>query len=193
MKRHGFTIVELVVVMAVMGILLSLGVIGFASSQANARDAKRSADIEAIAKGLEARYTRGNPYATASYIAQGSYPSVYEIQHAEGTYVASVMPQSATAYITSLLVGTAQTNFAPPNYTGDPNQALVPICGSACGAAENQTTINSALALANDVYVYEPITSTNQVCINTECVRYNLYYKQESNGGAVIKESSKRQ
>lgn len=190
MNRRGFTIVELVVVMTIMAILLVLGFVGFASSQANARDAERSADINAIAKGLEIRYTRGNlSGASASFITQGSYPSVYELQHAEGTTVASITPPSMTTYITDLLPGTAPANFTPPNITGTPATTFTPMCTTAC-AAENATNIN---AITPGTYVYEPITSANLVCINTECVRFNLYYRQEGSGGTVVKVSSKRQ
>lgn len=189
MNKRGFTIVELVVVMTIMAILLGLGVVGFANSRASARDAKRAADISAIANGLESRFTRGNSTATASFIKQGSYPSVYELQHAEGLTVASITPTSATAYITSLLIGTSLANYTPPNITGALSATFIPMCTTAC-AAENSTTINS-MVTAN-VYVYEPITTANTVCVNTECIRFNLYYKKESNG-TIVKVTSKHQ
>jgi prepilin-type N-terminal cleavage/methylation domain-containing protein len=192
MNRRGFTIVELVVVMTIMAILLTLGLVGFANSQANARDADRSADINAIAKGLEIRYTRGNPSATAAYITQGSYPSVYEMLHAEGQSFGTITPnQIASGYVTSLFPGTNLANFTPPKVTGALSATFIPMQTLAGYAAEDNTTINAKVTA--NVYVYEPINSANQVCINTsDCVRFNLYYKKESDG-AIVKVSSKRQ
>ena len=39
--RRGFTIVEIVIVMVIMGILLGLAVLNISSSQANTRDNER--------------------------------------------------------------------------------------------------------------------------------------------------------
>lgn len=188
MIKRGFTIVELVVVMTIMAIFLGLGVISLTSSRGNARNARRAADIEVIAKGLETRYSRGNSYATAPFITQGSYPSVSEFQHAEGATVAAITPTSATAYLDKLLIGSTPNNFVPPDITGALAATFVPMCTTAC-AAENTTQINATVTA--NVYVYEPITSTNLVCIDTECVRYNLYYRLEN--GTIVKKSSKQQ
>lgn len=192
MNRRGFTIVELVVVMTIMAILLGLGLAGFASSQANARDAERDSDVDAIAKGLEIRYSRGNSSATSAYITQGSYPSVYEMLHAEGQSFSTITPNQITGgYITSLLPGTNSANYAPPNITGSLSTTFIPMQTLAGYAAEDSTTINAKVTAG--VYVYEPINIANQVCINTsDCVRFNLYYKKESDG-TIVKVSSKRQ
>lgn len=189
---RGFTVIELMVVMVVMAILLTLGVAQFNGTQANARDAERRADIETISKGLESRYNNGNPFATATYITRGAYPSINEILHAENTTVASITPTSAATYIDQLLAGTSINNFFPPNTTVTPANAVNTfkvICAAAgtapCNAnnnAEDAAKISTALGAAPGVYVYEPITAANQICYNTECVRYNLYYNTESAG-----------
>ena len=53
MKRRGFTIVELIIVITIMGTLLILGVVNLRGSQANSRDAERRTDIETIATHME--------------------------------------------------------------------------------------------------------------------------------------------
>lgn len=56
MNRRGFTIVELLIVIAIMGILLVLGVVNLRGSQANARDSERKIDVETIGLHLESYY-----------------------------------------------------------------------------------------------------------------------------------------
>ncbi len=53
-KDRGFTIVELVVVMVVIGILALISVTAFSGQSARARNTKRESSITAIYKQLEA-------------------------------------------------------------------------------------------------------------------------------------------
>lgn len=53
---QGFTLVELLVVVAILAILMMVGAAVFSGTQKSARDAKRRADIEAISKAMEAKY-----------------------------------------------------------------------------------------------------------------------------------------
>lgn len=55
-KNSGFTIIELLVVITILAILAVIGFSTFAGMQASARDAKRKADIDAIAKAYEKNY-----------------------------------------------------------------------------------------------------------------------------------------
>lgn len=59
MYRRGFTIVELIVTITIMGILLVLAVVAVSSTQLSARDQERATDVEAIKSNLEAIYTSG--------------------------------------------------------------------------------------------------------------------------------------
>lgn len=53
MKQKGFTLVELLVVVAIIAILSVIGLTIFTSAQFNARDARRKSDVDAIANALE--------------------------------------------------------------------------------------------------------------------------------------------
>jgi len=53
MKKNGFTFVELLVVITIIGIVFAAGVVSYSSISKNTRDARRSADLEAIRQGLE--------------------------------------------------------------------------------------------------------------------------------------------
>lgn len=193
-KSRGFSIVELIVVIVVMGILLVLGVVNVTSSQTNARDKERDSDIGNIAKGLETRYTGGNPVVSASYVKSGSYPSVNEILHAEGKNPDSpTLPNTGTIYLTTLLPGTSTNSFYPPNASqaADVATTFKVICSTSCSTlnAEDPTQVTNSLGGSTSVYVYEPITADNKVCINSLCVRYNLYYLQETVAGTQTKVS----
>lgn len=52
-KQLGFTLVELLVVMAIIGILSTFAISNFSSAQARARDARRKSDLTQIQKSLE--------------------------------------------------------------------------------------------------------------------------------------------
>lgn len=59
MTRRGFTIVELIITITIMGILLTLAVVNVNATQVSARDDQRKADVEAIANHLESFYASG--------------------------------------------------------------------------------------------------------------------------------------
>lgn len=60
--RRGFTLIELMVVVAIIGILMAAGIVVFSDAQKAARDAKRRADVDAIAKALEQYYQDRGAY-----------------------------------------------------------------------------------------------------------------------------------
>ncbi|HUS59773.1 MAG TPA: type II secretion system protein [Nevskiaceae bacterium] len=53
MKEKGFTLIELMVVMAVIGILAGLTLTGFTAARKTARDGQRKADLEQVRSALE--------------------------------------------------------------------------------------------------------------------------------------------
>ncbi len=63
-KQRGFTIVELLIVIIVIGILATLVLVTYAGVQAKARDSKRQTDIDAIDSHLETFYAQYGFYPT---------------------------------------------------------------------------------------------------------------------------------
>jgi prepilin-type N-terminal cleavage/methylation domain-containing protein len=61
-KQSGFTIVELLIVIVVIGILAALVVTTFNGIQQKGRDTERETDIKAIHGQLEAYYAQNNTY-----------------------------------------------------------------------------------------------------------------------------------
>ena len=72
MKKKGFSLIELVVVMAVMGVLMALVLPSITRSRAAARDGKRKADLESARAALEVY--RGDQPVPAYPVATGNPP-----------------------------------------------------------------------------------------------------------------------
>ena len=51
--RQGFTLVELMVVIVIMGILVTIGTFAFQTSQKKSRDSRRKSDVNQVTKALE--------------------------------------------------------------------------------------------------------------------------------------------
>lgn len=63
---QGFTILELMVVMAIIGILAALSIVSFQSSQIKARDSERKSNLKQIGLALETYYNDKGQYPTNS-------------------------------------------------------------------------------------------------------------------------------
>jgi prepilin-type N-terminal cleavage/methylation domain-containing protein len=98
-SRRGFTIVELLIVIAVIGILTTISIMSFGKYQATARDSQRSAKAAVIAEALEKYYDHN-----------GEYPSCSAITQAASTIDTSVLPGLD-----------AQALLTPKATTGDTN------------------------------------------------------------------------
>jgi len=68
--KKGFTLIEMLIVIAIIGILASMVIVSLGPSQAKARDAKRMSDLRQIQNMLEIYYTANGGYPSS----QGSVP-----------------------------------------------------------------------------------------------------------------------
>lgn len=64
-NQKGFTLVELLVVVAIIALLSTLAVVALGSARTKARDAKRISDIKQIQTALELYFTDQNGYPVA--------------------------------------------------------------------------------------------------------------------------------
>lgn len=61
-KKNGFTMIELLIVIVIMGILSVVGLRTFTSAQLKARDSKRKSDLRTISDSLEVYYNDFDSY-----------------------------------------------------------------------------------------------------------------------------------
>ncbi len=64
--RSGFTLLEILVVMIIIGILTTIGIRGFVQSQIKTRDAQRKHDLEQVKRALELYYNDYDQYPADS-------------------------------------------------------------------------------------------------------------------------------
>lgn len=62
--QSGFTLIEILVVMVIIGVVASIGLGNFQSSQIKGRDATRKSDLKQIANALETYYNDKGQYPT---------------------------------------------------------------------------------------------------------------------------------
>lgn len=74
-KEQGFTIVELLIVIVVIGILAALVVTTFTGIQQKARNTERQTDIKAIHGQVEAYYAQAGKYPTLANINDATWRS----------------------------------------------------------------------------------------------------------------------
>lgn len=58
LKKKGFSLIELIVVISIIGVLVAIGTVSFITAQRKSRDAARKSDIKAVQSALE-QYFQG--------------------------------------------------------------------------------------------------------------------------------------
>jgi len=174
MTRRGFTIVELIITITIMGILLTLAVVNVGTTQAKARDDARKSDVESIASNLESFYIAGTD--ASSVFAR--YPST-DVTGSPATITAQLRDADLNAFLPPGTTDVAQT-FLPSTNTGT--------------SPSIQTTAGVLPLPTKDQYVYQPIKSDGSVCTagQTDCRKFNLFYRLESDN-TVYRLTSKNQ
>jgi prepilin-type N-terminal cleavage/methylation domain-containing protein len=74
MKNHrttGFTLVEILVVIAIIGLLAVIGIVSLGSARAKARDARRISDVRAITKALDLYFAAKQQYPVGGGVDMG--------------------------------------------------------------------------------------------------------------------------
>jgi general secretion pathway protein G len=121
-KQAGFTIVELLIVIIVIGILATLVITTFTGIQQKARNTKRQTDINAIQGQVEAYYASNGKYPTLADLNDATWRSTNmkgldpnALQDPKGSAQTLVAAPVANSYAYAVTVDgtTACDNLAP--------------------------------------------------------------------------------
>lgn len=100
-KKNGFTMIELLVVIVILGILSALGLGSFTAAQQKSRDSRRKSDLKAIGVALETYYNdygnypldgggTGNIYGCSDGLSVCTQGSLWG--HSNGTTYMVILP-----------------------------------------------------------------------------------------------------
>ncbi len=172
MRSRGFTVIELLVVIIIMAILLTLAVVNVRSTQMNARDAERRADVENIATVFETFYNGTHagmyPLDYPDKVISRSYPGTQDVWNA---------PSGSTYTKDYILSRISLGSLYAPGVDTEGDWSVVAATNdteTAAGVLPRPTTTQ---------YVYQPITRLNNLCHGVfyidMCFRFSLYYAVE--------------
>lgn len=166
-RRNGFTIIEVMVVIAIMVILLVLSVINMSGQQKNARDNERKQDADNIARGLERYYNRYAKYpdttTAATAAANSTLPDVET-----SSYYFSFNSTSAPSFTAVTTPASGLVTEATPSVATTSTIAYLPM-----------TWMNSRWELCNTT--------------SEDCSRFTLFYTPEQTGTAILIRSRSQQ
>jgi len=98
-RKKGFTLVELIVVIATIGILASVALLGLNRYQGDTRDARRASSVSVIAEALEKYYDQS-----------GEYPSCTDITATAADVTANTLKGINPAVLVAPLAPSGETN-----------------------------------------------------------------------------------
>lgn len=168
MIRRGFTVVELIITITIMGILLTLAVVGLNATQINGRDAERRGDVEIIATHLETYYRNDD----ADFGING------------GTYLESgyMNGDGVKFYLRDLDL----KNIRAPGVALTDPSSFVPATNNVATTAGVQPQPSKS----NDVYVYQPLNAAGALCtdpiLSGDCRKFSIFYYQESDNTVKV-------
>lgn len=112
---RGFSLIELMITVAILGILVAVGYPSYMGQLAKGRRADARAALADLSQRMERFYTERSTYATATLGGAGIYPSTSP----QGYYTLSITNKTATAFTVQATPTGAQASDPCGNFTYD--------------------------------------------------------------------------
>lgn len=112
MKRRGFTIVEIVVVITAIAILAGIGMVSYSAMQVRARDTERTADIDVMSAALETYYERFGKYPDTTTMSGSGFLSDTLRVSAEALTTPGTTGASAPLYSYTMATTSSTSQYA---------------------------------------------------------------------------------
>ena len=137
-RQQGFTIVELLIVIVVIGILAAISIVAYNNIQQMARDGQRAQDIKTITKALEMYYIDNGKYpgiSGGSTMINGSWATTNDVSWAK-------LEEALVPKYISMLPKEPRPSSANPQSSGVLGYAYFSNNGGVyCGSGNNQMYI----------------------------------------------------
>ena len=171
--RLGFTLIEIMIVIGILGILATAGYASFLGSQKNARDSRRKVDLETIRQALElyrldnGQYPFDDPFTTSCDSSLG-----FVVSNALGCAAATGGDWSASLGLKPALV---------PNYLS--KLPIDPI--NKFGSYSSDSSFYNYVVICDYAYKFycggeNQVTRTSFDCTGKGCCAYGLDTRLES-------------
>lgn len=168
-NSSGFTLVEIMIIVIVLGILVAIVLTADSTMLARSRDTERVSDVTAISKELE-------QYYRSRIIHEDKSKKIFP--------KGSSYPRRSRDYnentIREPYIQWSEYNFANQDATLAPGEKIKIVNGKKQNSIYTART-NGPQNPTKDQYIYQPFDSDDRLCdqLNERCVRYRIYYQLE--------------
>jgi type II secretion system protein G len=127
-QQKGFTIVELLIVIVVIGILATLVIVTFTGIQQKARNTKRQTDINAIQSHVEAYKAQNGYYPSRANINDTSTTPRWIATNMKGLDPSALQDPKGSAQTVAAATSATSYGYAPVNDAGTTCEADATTC-----------------------------------------------------------------